>query len=219
MSHSTALVFALVASVSSVALADDTKPAIDQVALRQALAQQRAINLARFHQYRKKGIYPHNTYQPGMLNVWKDNAGHLCAVATLIHDAGLDEVVEATANDANFVRIADLTKGPVVDWILTSGLTQEEAVIIQQPTEEDVAAMDAQYRREKRKLAREQKREDERLAEGYVTIERALKQSRIADAGLDLAVARLAQRPDLAAQVLASAPAPAEPKALMRRTK
>ena len=199
----TILVAAMLLSVGVTARADDS-PKPDTSELRAALTKQRKENLKRFHQYRVKGIYPHNKYEPGMLNVWKDRDDHLCAIATLVSEAGLTDLVEATAKDANFVKIADLDKGPLVDWILTSGLTQEEAVMIQAPTEADVRMMEAQARREQRKVARALAREDQRLAKNYVAVERALQQPRIADAGLDLAVARLAAHPELAQKLLAS---------------
>ena len=64
--------------------------------------------------------------------------------------------------------------------------------------------MYAQEQREKRELARGKlAREDRRLNRNYITVERTLEEPRIADAGLDVAVARLAARPDLAAAVIA----------------
>ena len=199
----TILVAAILFSIGASARAD-VAPAPDQSELRAALVRQRKENLKRFHDYRVKGIYPHNKYEPGMRNVWKDPDAHLCAIATLVNAAGLTDLVEATAKDANFVKIAELDHGPLVDWILTSGLTQEEAVMIQAPTEADMEMYEAQQRREARKLARAIAREDQRLAKNYVAVERALAQPRIADAGLDLAVARLAAHPELARKLLAS---------------
>ncbi|MDB4956812.1 MAG: hypothetical protein JWO36_4381 [Myxococcales bacterium] len=169
------------------------------------LEERRALNLKRFHEYRLKRVYPHNTYEPGLKNVWTDEQGHLCAVATLMKDEGLETLVQAIGLEQNFVRIADVDSGPVIDWVLSSGLTQEEIVMIQQPSAADVEEMEADARWQKRELARRLRREDARLAKNYSITERTLKQPLIAKAGLDLAVARLAQRPDLAAQVLASA--------------
>lgn len=180
-------------------------PAIDPAALRAALVKQRATNLARFEAYREARVYPHNLYAADTRNVWKDPDGHLCAIATLVHDAGRDDLVDAIANDQNFVRLADVQSGPIVDWILTSGLTQEEAVMIQAPTEADVEMWEAEQRREERALKRKIAREDRRLNKNYIAVARALHEPRIEDAGLDLAVARLMARPELAAQLLASA--------------
>lgn len=197
------MIIALLASAGP-ALAEDSPTGPDITALRAALVKQRATNLKRFEDYREKRVYPHNLYAADMRNVWKDPDGHLCAIATLVHDSGNDDLVDAIANDENFVKLANVTSGPIVDWILTSGLTQEEAVMIQQPTEADVEAMEAQERAEARALKRKLAREDKRLNRNYVAVERALVEPRIADAGLDVAVARLAARPDLAAKLLAS---------------
>jgi len=197
------IVFAVLASAGP-ALAEDSPTGPDTTALRAALVKQRATNLKRFEEYRQKRVYPHNLYAADMRNVWKDPDGHLCAIATLVHDSGNDDLVDSIAKDENFVKLADVTSGPIVDWILTSGFTQEEAVMIQAPTEADMEAYEAEQRAEERKLKRKLAREDKRLNKNYVAVERALQEPRIADAGLDLAVARLAARPDLAAKLLAS---------------
>lgn len=198
----TALVLSITTAAAEPAPSITDQPAIDRAELRRVLAEKRHVNLARFHDYRKKRIYPHNTYQQGMLNVWRDADQHLCAVATLVHLDGQDDLVDTIAKDQNFVRTADLTEGPLVDWILTSGFTQEEIVMIQQPSAADVAAMEAEYRAEQRRIKRYLKREDARLAKTYKTVEHTLEADRISDAGLDLAVARLAQHPTLAQALL-----------------
>jgi hypothetical protein len=200
----TLLVIAVVGLISSHASAapDPKEDTVTQ--LRQVLEQRRAINLKRFHHYRLKRIYPHNTYEPGMVNVWTDADGHLCAVATLMKAEGLDSLVQQIGLEQNFMRIAEVDSGPVIDWVLASGLTQEELVMIQQPSAADVEDMEREYRRQQRRLARRLAREDARLAKNYSITERTLKQPLMAKAGLDLAVARLAQHPELAATVLAS---------------
>jgi hypothetical protein len=175
-------------------------PTVDREALRKELTAQRTLNLKRFAEYRRARVYPHNTYEDGKLNVWRDAEKHLCAVANLMAKQGLDALVEKTANEQNFVRIADVTSGPLIDWVLTSGFTQEEIVMIQWPTMAEDLARQA---REERIAARARKREDRRLEAGYRATERALKQKVVRDAGLDLAVARLAQRPDLVAALRA----------------
>ena len=195
------LLITFVATVTSVS-AQPASP-VDRAELRRALAEERQTHLARFHEYRKKRVYPHNTYQPGMLNVWRDADDHLCAIATLVHRDGLDDLVDSLAKDDNNVKTADLTGGPLLDWVLTSGLTQEEVVMIQQPSAADVEEMDRAYRAEQRRIKRWLAREDTRLARVYKTIEDTLETERIADAGLDLATARLAEHPALAEELLA----------------
>jgi hypothetical protein len=184
--------------LASVARADDAGARHD--ALRAALAKRRAEHLASFHRFRLTKVYPHNSYEPGMLNVWTDADGHLCAVATMMADAGQAPLVTQTASADNYVRVSQLADGPVLDWVLTSGLTQEEIVMIQAPTEADLEADAAAFRRARR-------REDRRLAENYRATEQALRGEVMTNAGLDLAVSRLERRPELAAAVLATQPA------------
>ena len=198
--HVTLAIFVGLSICASQVFADtDPDQATERAELRNRLAEQRKINLKRFHKYRLERVYPHNSYEPGMLNVWNDADGHLCAVATMMEKAGLHDLVERTGRDQNFVRVADIADGPLIDWVLTSGFTQEEIVMIQQPSAEYMEQMEAEERREKRKLARALKREDARLAKNYVAVERVLAQPVFTDAGLDVAVARLAARPDLVA--------------------
>jgi hypothetical protein len=187
---------------ASPARAETDKPDPDAIAqerakIREELVAQRKINLERFHAYRIARVYPHNLYEEGRKNVWKDRDDHLCAVATMMDKGGEHDLVERTAENDNFVRVADLSSGALVDWVLLSGLTQEEIVMIQQPTEADIRMMEAQERREKRELARRLRREDNRLEANYIAIELALKQPVMLTASLDLAAARVAARPDL----------------------
>lgn len=189
----------VVLAAASPAFAEPTQ--IDRDDLRRALKEQRKVNLARFHDYRRHKVYPHNTYEPGMMNIWRDSDERLCAVATLVHLDGKDALVDKIALDQNFVRTADLTSGPLVDWMLTSGFTQEEIVMIQAPTDEDIA-------REDRARRRAEARELVRLAKVYKSVETTLATPRVAEAGLDLATARLAERPELAQALLAKFPAP-----------
>jgi hypothetical protein len=141
-----------------------------------------------------------------MLNVWRDDEYHLCAVANLIAKQGLDELVNTTAAGDNFVKIAEVTSGPLFDWVLTSGFTQEEIAMIQWPTwAQDDPVGYQRAMREIRRKARERLREDQRLAAGYLATERTLKEARVHDAGLDVAVARLIARPELVAALHARA--------------
>ncbi|CAN5572314.1 hypothetical protein BH11MYX1_BH11MYX1_20020 [soil metagenome] len=202
------LVFALVVATGGSAFADTTDlKAVTHADLRRVLNEERKINLERFHAYRRAKVYPHNSYEPGRLNVWRDTDDHLCAVATLVHLDGNDELVETIASADNFVKTSTLTDGPLIDWVLTSGFTQEEVVMIQAPTEEYLDAQEAQQRAEARRIKRVLAREDKRLARVYKTVETTLETDRIADAGLELATERLAQHPELAARLLAKYPA------------
>ena len=56
-----------------------------------------------------------------------------CAAATIIKMSGQDALVNRVAEQNNFVRLADVEQGPLMDWILTSGFTQDEIAAIQEP--------------------------------------------------------------------------------------
>lgn len=88
-------------------------PGIDRVALRAALARARATNVAAFRAYARRGVFPSNVYKPGALNVWRDEHGHLCAAATIIDQSGQHELVQRVAKDNDFIRLADVTDGPL----------------------------------------------------------------------------------------------------------
>lgn len=118
---------------SSPASPSAPEPAMDRDALRVVLRATRAKNLAAFRAYAAAGIYPSNTYAGGELNVWRDRDGHLCAAATIISKSGATELVTRVAEQNNFIKLADVKQGPIEDWILTSGFTQEELVAIQKP--------------------------------------------------------------------------------------
>ena len=171
-------------------------PALDRAKVRAALAAARAKNLAAFHAYATAGVYPSNVYQAGELNVWRDQDGHFCAAATVIRASGQVELVDRVADQNNNIKLADVTTGPLMDWILTSGLTQDELALIQRPfrpvTAEPVAVpvdpvvVDTGMRA----------KETARLRGLYKTIETKLaKQNKTS---LDAATDRLMKRPQLA---------------------
>ncbi len=167
-----------------------------RAAVRTALAANRTANLARFHAYREGGVYPHNVVALGRFadgprasaNIWLDGDGHFCAAATMIRGSGAVALVDRVAVDDNFVHLADVTAGPLLDWMLTSGLTQEEVALIQEPFME--------VDRQAEVLA-----EDRRLAARYVVVERQVK--RQARASLTVATDRLMAYPALAAALVA----------------
>ncbi|MDQ3369042.1 MAG: hypothetical protein M3680_26765 [Myxococcota bacterium] len=174
----------------------DAAQHLDRAALRTKLAANRAANLARFRSYQRKGVFPNNTYDARKLNVWLDDAGHLCAAATVMKLSGWDAQVARIAEQDNFIRLADVSDGPVLDWILTSGLTHDEIAAIQEPMMRVVR--DTTPTLVDRRLRRA---EDRRLTAKYKQVDRAIV--RQARASLDAAVERLLQHPELAAQLLA----------------
>jgi hypothetical protein len=108
-------------------------PSVDRGVLRASLAAHRAQQVARLHEYAEAGAFPHNVTVAPSLHMFRDAAGRYCAVANLVHRDGQDDLVEATVRSQNDLAIADVHDGPMMDWMLASGLTQEELVRIQAP--------------------------------------------------------------------------------------
>jgi hypothetical protein len=163
--------------------------------LRVVLAKRRAKNLRSFAAYVARGSYPHNYVTPDKLNVWIDEDGHMCAAATMIFrsTASARSLVRQVAKDDNYIRLADVTDGPLLDWILTSGLTHDEVVAIQEPfdgPDEPPAKAPVDW-----KTA-----EDNRLRARYATVMQQLRGDR--DASLEAAIDALAFRPDLVARLI-----------------
>lgn len=101
--------------------------------VRSHLATQRQIQVSRLAAYSAKGIFPRNTVATGLLNVFVDDAGNLCAAANLIALSGNRALVAKTAKRDNFIRLVNVKKGALLDWMLMSGLTVEEIDRIQEP--------------------------------------------------------------------------------------
>lgn len=170
-------------------------PPLTRAAVREALLKARHRNLDSFRAYQKAGVFPSNVYQPNQLNVWRDPDGHFCAAATIIRASGMTELVDRVAEQNNFIRLADVTQGPLMDWILTSGFTQDEIAMIQAPF-----APVAQPRVEPAQPivvdARLRAAENARLRAKYARIDRTLVKNE--KKTIELAVDRLMKHPDLA---------------------
>jgi hypothetical protein len=176
---------------------DRDEPApLTRDAVREALLRARHRNLAALHDYATAGVYPSNVYKPGALNVWRDQDGHFCAAATIIRNSGATELTDRVADQNNFIRLADVTQGPLMDWILTSGFTQDEIVAIQKPFEpvvekpvvapEQRIAIDAKLRAA----------ETARLKKVYAQVELQLAKNE--KKSIERAVDQLMKHPDLA---------------------
>ena len=101
--------------------------------VKKILATRRAKNVKAFRDYALRGVYPHNYINNGTLNIWIDGDGHMCAAATMMWKSGAKSLVRQTQKDNNFIRLADVTDGALLDWILLSGLTHSEVIAIQAP--------------------------------------------------------------------------------------
>lgn len=125
--------------------------------------------------------------------VFIDGEGTHCAVGYLMRESGWGEQAKAIAESDNHVLVERVTSGPLVDWILRSGLTQEEAAQIQPSYEEYLRAIE--------------KRERKRLDRHFKEIERQLIEN--TEISLDIAVARIEPAIRVGLRVEAIGPAPA----------
>jgi hypothetical protein len=185
--------------------ADDVVSSVrlDRAAIRAKLAQTRLANLARFRVYQKKGVFPNNTFASGKLNVWLDDAGNLCAAATIIKLSGDVDLATSTATQNNFIKLGDVTQGPLMDWILTSGLTQAEIAAIQEPFVRVVPEPTMEPQPQPVLVDRRMRRaEDRRLIAKYKQVDAQIVKNQ--NASLDAATDRLLSNPDLAMKFLNS---------------
>jgi hypothetical protein len=167
----------------------------DRATVRAMLAVVRAHNLAAFHAYAAAGVYPSNIYTDGELNVWRDDDGHFCAAATMIRASGEIALTDRVAEQTNNIKLGDVTQGPLMDWMLTSGLTQDEVALIQRPFRPVATRPDPQLVAQARIDAKKRAAETARLKKLYARIERQLARQQAKS--LDAATDRLMQHPAL----------------------
>jgi hypothetical protein len=106
---------------------------VDRESVRADLAKHRARQIERLGAYAVRGEFPHNYAGPTRAHIFRDEGGRLCAVANLVHQDGRDDLVDTTVREHNDLAIADVKDGPMLEWVLGSGLTQEELARIQLP--------------------------------------------------------------------------------------
>ena len=132
--------------------------------LRAELGERRERIIGWLHDYWTRGDFVQNpdpTGGPG--NFILDHRGKPCPLASVIIESGRRDLVEEAARKNNNVKIVDLRDGPVLDWILSSGLTQEECVLIQRPSRSGDAAPPIVKRQEAERLAQQLSRVEETL--------------------------------------------------------
>ena len=189
----------IVAALASNASAYRVRIDPDRAEVRAALVQARHRNLDAFRAYQARGVFPSNTFKDGALNVWRDQDGHFCAAATIIRISGQKALVDQVAEDNNFIRLAEVRQGPLMDWILTSGFTQEEIAAIQKPFMPVVK----QPRPEPQPIDTAMRdSETKRLSAIYKQVEAQLVKNE--QASLELAVDRVMAHPQLARQLIDS---------------
>jgi len=159
----------------------------DRTALRARLANRRAEQIAHLHAYGEKRQFPLNVHNAPNFHMFCDPKGRLCAVANLLETDGRHDLVQTTARENNALSVADVHDGPIMDWILASGLTREEVVRVQLWPARPVPKT--------RKPATVEERMNAAVAKHVVQMEAELKAN--TDASLVIAVERyLAAHPD-----------------------
>jgi hypothetical protein len=97
---------------------------------RDDLAHRRSQQIQRLHDYRVAAVFP--TDNRGLyLSVFRDQRGRPCPMAALIEQSGNRALVDRIVVENNQLRLADVHGGPLLDWMVNSGLTQEEVDLVQ----------------------------------------------------------------------------------------
>jgi hypothetical protein len=159
---------------------------------RSALASARKANVERIAEYRRRGRFPlydgrtpdgvarlgHRLFRRP---VFIDKHGTSCAVAFLMQAAGRAEQAEDIAKANVHVKVEDVEDGPLFEWVLRSGLTQEEVALVQ-----------PEYAQLRAEALLAKRRETDRLIRHFGKIERQLADN--AEIALDVALSRIKGR-------------------------
>lgn len=161
----------------------------ENLSARARLAQTRARHLDELRAYWQAGQFPINEEMVRVANIFKDDSGKLCAVANMMAKDGLNDLIDQTAKTNNLIRLADVHEGPLYEWMMESGFTQEEIAMIQVPYMPP------------RQLSMEEERE--RLQRHLSAVEDRLRDD--TEQSLDVAMMRLAQHRAPAAPAVVAA--------------
>lgn len=91
----------------------------------------RTRQIERLKAYAEAGRFPRNHRIFGRVPIFVDDDGATCAVAHLMTLDGRGAAVKAISAADNYIYVEDARAGPLVDWVLFSGLLIEEAALIQ----------------------------------------------------------------------------------------
>lgn len=98
---------------------------------KRALAGARLYAITRLRTYRAAGRFPRNHRIFGHTPTFIDPSGTPCAVGYLMQRSGGERLARQIADTDNHVYIDRIKDGPALDWIVFSGLTQQECARIQ----------------------------------------------------------------------------------------
>ena len=92
----------------------------------------RTLQIERLRQYARRSLFPINEHHSsGPIPIFVDRHDTACAVGHLMRQSGWNEAVDEIARHNKHVYVLDVHDGPLVQWVLQSGLTEEEAALIQ----------------------------------------------------------------------------------------
>jgi hypothetical protein len=104
----------------------------ERTAWRQKLLAARVVQLQRLAAYRDRGIFPLNEGQSThAVPIFVDRHGTACAVGHLMRCSGWTNAVDSIHKSNNLVYVPDAPQSAIAAWVRTSGLTFEEAALIQ----------------------------------------------------------------------------------------
>lgn len=98
---------------------------------RSRLEHERWLQIVRLLQYRNGGRFPQNRVSVTSVPVFVDDQGTACAVGHLMRRSGWKREVASIVASNNNVYVPDVSEGPLLRWVMTSGLLLEEAAMIQ----------------------------------------------------------------------------------------
>ena len=100
--------------------------------VRNYLNAQRRSKCLLLEEYRNRGRFPVNENSSGSeIPIFIDRFGTACAVGYLMQQSGLEDVADNIARARNNVYVGDIENESVENWVLMSGITIEEAALIQ----------------------------------------------------------------------------------------
>jgi hypothetical protein len=145
------LVLITACSTTTVRSPGPTQPAT-VVDSRAELAANRAALLDRLHDYWLAGEFPLDEQQRPA-SVFRDGAGRECPMASMISQSGHSELVAEVVRTNNHLRLADVEAGPLMAWMLTSGLTRDEIILVQGAADLDYGQFQIQFSSESSLIA------------------------------------------------------------------
>jgi len=114
------------------AQSDHTWSGIERDRCYQRLLAARRVQLQRLAAYRDRGVFPVNPgYTDQPVPIFVDMHDTACAVGQLMRWDNWESEVDTIRSQNNFVYVPDAARSAVAEWVAFSGLTIEEAALVQ----------------------------------------------------------------------------------------